>query len=117
MSQKKLYLFFCAALLIVWCFLIFFENFKFFLVLLWSKKIREPFFSLKIKSLEKLLLSKSKILKRLDHRIAENLQNCNKKICNLYGTNVFQWLLRFQMNSVYLILSNNLRRKEPENLI
>ena len=45
-----------------------------------QKKIRESFFSLKIKSSENqkcvfiLFLSKSKILKRLNHRITENWQ-------------------------------------------
>jgi len=45
-------------------------------------------FSLKIKSSEKqkcvykLFLSKSKILKRLNHGITKNWQNCNKKIRN-----------------------------------
>ena len=48
-----------------------------------QKKIREPFFlskskvQKKQKCVNKLLLSKSKILKRLNHRISENLQNCN----------------------------------------
>ena len=47
-------------------------------------------FSLKIKSSEKqkcvykLFLSKSKSLKRLNHRITENSQNCNKQIRNFY---------------------------------
>ena len=36
----------------IWCFSIFFENFKFFLVFQWLKKIRKPFF-----------LSKSKVQK------------------------------------------------------
>ena len=54
------------------------------------QKIREPIFSLKIKSSEKqkcvykLFQSKSKILQRLNHRMrmTENSQNCNEKICN-----------------------------------
>ena len=51
------------------------------------KKIREPFFSQNQSSekqncLNESFLSKSKILKRLNHRISENLQNCNKKIRN-----------------------------------
>ena len=92
------------------------ENLYFF----WNSNgpIKNPltFFSLKIKSLEKqkcvnkLFLSKSKILKRFNHRTPENLQNCNKKTpnfqfwYNFYGKIVFQWFLRFQLNSVYLIL-------------
>ena len=61
---------FCATLL-YGGFLIFFENLYFF----WSKKIPRTFFSFKIKSSEKqkcvnkFFVSKSKILKRLDHRI------------------------------------------------
>ena len=59
--------------------------------------------SLKIKSSEKqkcvnkLFLSKSKILKRLDHRIAENLQNCNKKIrfcSNFFRKNCFSMVFK-----------------------
>ena len=52
-----------------------------------QKKIRESFF-FKIKSSEKqkcvliLFLNKSQILIRLNHRIAENWQNSNKKIYN-----------------------------------
>ena len=51
------------------------------------KKIREPFFSQnqrfrKAKCLFILFLSKSKMLLRLNHRIPENWQNCNKKIRN-----------------------------------
>ena len=77
----KLYLF-CATLLygvflnIFWKFIIFFGT------SMAQKKICEPF-SLKIKSSEKqkcvnkLFLSKFKILKRLNHRIPENLQNWN----------------------------------------
>ena len=74
------------------------------------------------KCVYKLFLSKSKILKRLNHRISENWQNCNKKIhnfqfwSNFYGKIVFQWFLRFQLNSLYLILQNIIRRKELENL-
>ena len=50
----------------------------------------------KQKCVNRLFLSKSKILKRLNLRIAKNLQNCNKKIhnfqfwSNFYGTIVFQ---------------------------
>ena len=53
-----------------------------------QKKNPRTFFPLKIKSSEKqkcvnkLFLSKSKILKRFNHRITENSQNCNKKISN-----------------------------------
>ena len=90
---------------------------NFFLVLQWPQKKSANFFSLKIKSLEKqkcvnkLFLSKSKIFKRLNHRISENWQNCNKKIrnfqfwYNFYGKIIFLRFLRFQVNSVYLILA------------
>ena len=77
----KLYSFLCNSP--VWCFSIFFENLQFFLVLQWPQKKSANLFSLKIKNSEKqkcvnkLFLSKSKILKRLNHRISENLQNCN----------------------------------------
>ena len=85
-------------------------------------------FSFKMKSSEKqkcvnnLFLSKSKILKRLNHRISENLQNCNQQIRNFQfwyyfcGKIVFQWFLGFRLISVHLILQNILRRKELENL-
>ena len=59
----------------VWCFFNIFWKFVFFLVLYWPKKNQRTFFSFKIKSSEKqkcvnkLFLSKSKILKRLNHRI------------------------------------------------
>ena len=71
-----------------------------------QKKTREPFFSLKIKSSEKqkcvnkLFISKSKILKRLNHRISETLQNCIMKIrnfqfwYNFYGKIVLQCVLK-----------------------
>ena len=45
-----------------------------------------------------------------NHRIAENLQNCNMKIHNfqfwsiLYEKIVFHLFTRFQLNNVYLIL-------------
>jgi len=83
-------------------FSIFFEN----LYLFWyfnDPKKTANLFSLKIKNSEKqkcvnkLFLSKSKILKRMNLRISENLQNCNKKISNFqfwsnfYGKIVFQW--------------------------
>ena len=61
-------------------------------------------------------------IKRTNHRISENLQNCNQKIRNVqywynfYGKIVIQWFLRFQLNSVYLIIQNILRRKELDNL-
>jgi len=62
-----------------------------------AQKKSANLFSLKIKSsekqkcLSKLFLLKYKILKRLNNRISENLQNCNKKIrifqfwYNFYG--------------------------------
>ena len=60
------------------------------------------FFSLKIKSSEKqkceykLFLSRSKSLKRLNLRIAENLQNCNKKIRNFqFWSNFYGKILLF----------------------
>ena len=86
--SQKMYLF-CATLMYVVFFVIFWK----FVILFFGtpvaqKKIREPFFSLKIKSSEKqkcvykLFLSKSKIFQRLNQRITENSQNCNKKISN-----------------------------------
>jgi len=74
---------FFRATLLYGVFKIFFENLYFFGTSMVQKKIREPFFSFKIKSsvkqkcVNKLFLLKSKILKRLNHRISENLQNCN----------------------------------------
>ena len=65
--DAKLYLF--VATLLNGVLSIFFENVYFFLVLQWPKKIREPFFTLKIKGSEKrkcvnkMFLSKSKIYK------------------------------------------------------
>ena len=60
---------------------------KFFGTPMAPKKLQEPFFSqIKISEMQKsvfeLFLSKSKILKRLNHRITENSQNCSKKIRN-----------------------------------
>ena len=86
-----------------------------FLVLQWPQKNPRTFFSLKIKSSEKqkcvnkLFLLKSKILKRLNHRILENLQIVIRKFAffssGIIFTDIFfQWFLRFQLNSVYLIL-------------
>ena len=87
----------------VWCFLNIFWKFVFFGTSMANKRNSRTFFSFKIKSSEKqkcvnkLFLSKSKILKRLNHRISENLQNCNWKICNFQfwcnfqGKIVFQW--------------------------
>ena len=59
-----------------------FWRFVFFLLFQWPIKYPRTFFSLKIKSsvkqkcVNKLFLLKPKILKRLNHRIAENLPNC-----------------------------------------
>ena len=67
--------------------LCFFQYLNFFFGTLAPKTPRN-FFSLKIKSSGKqncvyiLFLSNSKILKRLNHGISENQQNCNQKIRN-----------------------------------
>ena len=111
----------------VWCFFQYFLKTCNYFGTTMVQKNQRTFFSLKIKNSEKqkcvhkLFLSKSKILKRLNHRISDNLQNFNQKIRNFqfwyifYGNIVFQWFLKFQLNSVYLILQNLLRRKELEN--
>ena len=102
---SKLYL--SCATLLYGVLSIFFENFKFFWYFNDPKKSAN-LFSHKIKSSEeqkcanKLFLSKSKILKGLNYKISENLQNCNKKIrnfqfwYNFYGKIVVQWFLRIQ---------------------
>ena len=66
----------------VWCFLNIFWKFMFFWLFNGPKKNPRTFSlskssSEKQKCVNKLVLSKSKILKRLYHRISENLQNCN----------------------------------------
>ena len=71
-----------------------------------KKEKSKPFFLSKSSSeiqkcVHKLFLSKSKILKRLNHRISENWQNCNWKIrnfqfwYNFYGKIICLWFLRF----------------------
>jgi len=77
---------------------------NFIMVLQWPYKNSRTFFSPKIKSSEKhkcvnkLLLSKSTILKRLNRRIADNLQNCNcnKKIRNFQFWSNFYGKIAFQ---------------------
>ena len=67
---------------------ILFEYFLFWFFNGPQEKNLRIFFSLKIKSSEQqncvniLFLSKSKIFVKLNHRMTENLQNCNEKICN-----------------------------------
>jgi len=73
-----------------------------------QKNIREPFF-LKIKCLKKqkcvyiLFLINSKILKRFNHRITENLQTCNKKIFNFQFGFIFYGKVVFQVSTEHRI--------------
>ena len=70
------------------------------------------------KCVNELFLSRSKILKRLNHRIAKQntLQNCNKKFCNFQFGLIFQEKLFLMVFNVLtkqrvLILLNILRKK------